>query len=70
MLRCVFWQAATDVSEVHALCIISVIITPTMVAASTSETSITFYRTIWRNIPEDVFILPLFTRARHNFSLQ
>jgi hypothetical protein len=36
---------------------LSVIITLMMEAISTSETSVSFYQTMRRNIPEDIFIL-------------
>jgi hypothetical protein len=39
----------TDVSDVLTASIIR--------AMSDSETSVSFYETAWRNIPEDIFIL-------------
>jgi hypothetical protein len=50
----------TDVSEVFAA---SIIIALMMEAASTSETSVNFYQTTRRNIPEDNH---LHTRRREN----
>jgi hypothetical protein len=44
LFRRVVWYKFTDVSEVLAAYIIR---------ASTSETSVSFYQIIWRNIPED-----------------
>jgi hypothetical protein len=48
MLRRVVWQKFTDVSEVLAT-----------EAVSTSETSINFYQTTQRNIPEDDLLVRL-----------
>jgi hypothetical protein len=45
MLHRVVWQKFTDVSEVLPALMIE--------AASTSETSVNFYQTTRRNIPED-----------------
>jgi hypothetical protein len=45
MLRCVVWYKFTDVSEAQTATITR--------AISTSKTSVNFYRTTWRNIPED-----------------
>jgi hypothetical protein len=33
------------------------VLTLVMEAASTSETSVNFYETTWRNIPDDIIIL-------------
>jgi hypothetical protein len=49
MLRRSVWQRFTDVSEVLTASIIAL----TMEAASTSDTSVNFYKTERRNIPED-----------------
>jgi hypothetical protein len=51
----VFWNVApcslieTDISEVLTASIITLM----MEAVSTSEMSVNFYKTTWRNIPED-----------------
>jgi hypothetical protein len=50
-LRRVVWQKFTDVSEVLVASIISIALM--MEAASTSETSVSFYQTTRRNNPED-----------------
>jgi hypothetical protein len=50
MLRRVVWYKSADVSEMLAA---SIIIALMMGAANTSETSINFYQTTRRNIPED-----------------
>jgi hypothetical protein len=50
MLHRAVWWKYTNVSEVLAASIIRVMI---MGAASTSETSVNFYQTTRRNIPED-----------------
>jgi hypothetical protein len=50
MLRRVFWWKLTDLSEVIALM---------MEAIRTSETSVNFYQTARRNIPEDSHLEPL-----------
>jgi hypothetical protein len=62
----VFWDFATyclveidDVPEVLTFSIIVLMIE----AVSTSETSVNFYQTTWRNIPEDSH---LHTRRREN----
>jgi hypothetical protein len=54
------WYNITDVSEVLAT---SIIIAMVMESASTSETSVNFYRTTRRNIPQDSH---LHTRRREN----
>jgi hypothetical protein len=59
MLRLVVWQKFTNVSEVLAASIIALM----MEAARTSETSVNFYHTTRRNIPEDSH---LHTRRREN----
>jgi hypothetical protein len=48
MLRCVVSWKLTDVSEV-----LTASISPDMEAVSTFETSVNFYKTARRNIPED-----------------
>jgi hypothetical protein len=50
MLRRVVWYKFTDISEVLAASIIRAMM---MEAASISETSVNFYQTTQRNIPED-----------------
>jgi hypothetical protein len=52
MLRRIVWQKFTDVSEALAASIIRAM-RSMMAAASTSETSVNFYPTPRRNIPED-----------------
>jgi hypothetical protein len=59
MLRRVVWWKFTDFSEVLTVSIRAL----TMDAASTFETSVNFYQTTWRNIPEDSH---LHTRRREN----
>jgi hypothetical protein len=59
MLRRVVWWKFTDISEVlsasifRAISIIRALIALQMEAVSTSETSVNFYQTTRRNIPED-----------------
>jgi hypothetical protein len=48
MLRHVVWKKFTIISEVLATSIIAL-----MEAASSSEMSVNFYQTTWRNIPRD-----------------
>jgi hypothetical protein len=48
MMRPLVWYKRTDVSEILAVSIIRA-----MLAASTSETSVNFYQTTGRNIPEE-----------------
>jgi hypothetical protein len=60
MLLRVVWQKLGDVSEMLA----APIIVLTMKAASTSETSLNFYQTTRRNIPEDCH------RRRENLTSQ
>jgi hypothetical protein len=50
MLRHEVWLKFIDVSKVLTAFIIIAVMTET---ASTSETSVNFYHTSWRNIPED-----------------
>jgi hypothetical protein len=50
MLRRVVWSILTDVSEVLAVSINKALM---MEAASTAETSVKFYQTARRNIPEE-----------------
>jgi hypothetical protein len=52
MLRHVVWYKLTDVSEVLTACIITLMTE----AVSTSETSVNFFETKWRNIPEDSYL--------------
>jgi hypothetical protein len=59
MLHRVVWKKFTDVSEM----LVASIIRKMMEATSTSETSVNFYQTIRRNIPEDSH---LHTRRREN----
>jgi hypothetical protein len=56
MLRSVVSYKLTDVSEL--LRTTASIIALMMEAVSTSETSVNFYETKRRNIPEDIFIPP------------
>jgi hypothetical protein len=58
MLSRVLWQKFTDASEVLAASIIRAV-----KAASTSESSMNFYQTTRRNIPEESH---LHTRRREN----
>lgn len=55
MLRLVVWCELTDVSEVLAASIYRATALMTEVVTS-SETSINFYQTTWRNMPEDSHI--------------
>jgi hypothetical protein len=57
MLRRVVWKKFTDVSAVLTASIIRAIIALMMDEVSTTETSVNFYQTTRRNIPEDIFIL-------------
>jgi hypothetical protein len=61
MLRCILWQKLTDVSEVLTASIIKAIIA--LETVRTSETSVNFYHSTWRNILEDSHI---HTRRRKN----
>jgi hypothetical protein len=67
MLRHVFWETFTDVSEVPAAFSIGKKIVLIMEAVSTSETSVHFYQNTWCNIPEDSH---LHTRCRENLKSQ
>jgi hypothetical protein len=60
MLRFVVWYKFADVSEVLAA---SIIIALMMEVARASETSVNFYQSTKRNIPEDGY---LHTRRREN----
>jgi hypothetical protein len=62
MLRRVVWQKFTDVSEVLTASIIRAI-ARTMEVVNTSETSVKFYQTTRRDIPEGSH---LHTRRREN----
>jgi hypothetical protein len=53
MLRRVVWWKLTDVEEVL---IASIIRAMMMEAVGISETSVNFYESTWRNIPEDSHI--------------
>jgi sorbitol-specific phosphotransferase system component IIA len=61
MLRLVFWQKLTDVSEVFVVSI--ALIGLKIQTVSTTEMQINFYQTTRRNIPEDSHI---HTRGREN----
>jgi hypothetical protein len=63
MLRRVVWQKLTHVSQLLTASIISAITTVMIEAVSTSETSVNFYQTTRRNIPEDSH---LHTRMHEN----
>jgi ABC-type arginine transport system permease subunit len=60
----------TDVSEVLTACIIALMVASwaMMEAARSSETSIDFYVTVWRNIPEEAIFMAtdidIFTAVR------
>jgi hypothetical protein len=64
MLRHVVWDNFTEVSEVFTA---SINRAPMMESVSTSETSVNFYQTTRRNIPEDRH---LHTRRRENLKSQ
>jgi hypothetical protein len=55
----VFWDVAP--------CSLIIFIALKKEAVSTSETSVNFYQTMWRNIPEDIY---LYTCHRDNLKFQ
>jgi hypothetical protein len=64
-LRLAVWRKFIDVSGVLAALIIPIDLM--MEAASTSETSVNFYQTTWRNNPKDSH---RHTRRRENLKCQ
>jgi hypothetical protein len=64
MVRRVVWYKLADVSEMLTAFIISTMITLMMEAVHTSETSVNFYQTTRRNMPEDRY---LHTRRYENW---
>jgi hypothetical protein len=58
LLRRVVWYKFTDVSEALPATIIVALIALMMAAVTTPGTSINFYQTTWRNLPEDSHFQP------------
>jgi hypothetical protein len=56
MSCCLVWYKVTDILEVLTASIIILLTDLMMEAVSTSEASVSFYQTIWCNIPENSHI--------------